>query len=43
MRGTGMVKEVNIFATNITNKNQVQEHYCKKIEKKIVKTYNLSH
>jgi hypothetical protein len=40
MRGTGMEKEVEIFATNVTNKNEVQEHHCKEMEK-FVKTCNI--
>jgi hypothetical protein len=40
MRGTGMEKEVEIFATNKTNKNKVQEHQCNEMEK-FVKTYNI--
>jgi hypothetical protein len=38
MRETGMEKKVEICATNITNKNQVQEHQCKEMEKN-VKTF----
>jgi hypothetical protein len=33
MRGTGMEKNVEIYATNIANKTQVQEHHCKEMEK----------
>jgi hypothetical protein len=40
MRGTGMEKEVEICATNITNK-QAQEHHYKEMEKKIVKTCSI--
>jgi hypothetical protein len=42
MRGTGMEKEVEMFAANVSNKNQVQEHYCKEMEK-IVKTCYIYH
>jgi hypothetical protein len=42
MCGIGMEKEVEILATDITNKNKVQEHCCKEMEK-FVKSYNIYH